>query len=240
MKNTLLALTFISLTGCTVYVPMQSSMPLLERQGQLEVAASMNPSVLVETVGAYSPLPHVVVTGAGKVGLNTGGGHYIRNRQGELGMGGYWNIGENWLLNATAGGGYATTNRQDSFLGGGHMQGQYSKLFGQIGAACELPFSTYSLTYRVDHASFSKLMSSGQPVSNIDNYRHQLVLNNRRRLGQNESWYLQSSIGLSSSNLDSPDYSNQNETLDDQWSTTGIPAVILSIGVVWQPQWPLQ
>ncbi|MDF7809970.1 hypothetical protein [Hymenobacter sp. YC55] len=240
MKNTLLVLSFVSITGCTVYVPMQSTMPLIERQGQLEVAASMHPAVLVETVGAYSPLPHVLLTGAGKIGLNTGGDHYVRHRQAELGMGGYWNIGENWLLNATAGGGYAMTNRQDGLLGGEYKRGRYSKAFGQIGTACELPFSTYSLTYRVDRVSFSGLANRKGAIPNMGSYRHQLVVNNRRRLGQNESWYLQSSIGLSSSNLEPSSSANRTETLDDQWFAAGIPAVILGIGVVWQPQQPLR
>ncbi|WP_375437870.1 hypothetical protein [uncultured Hymenobacter sp.] len=240
MKNTLLALSFISITGCTVYVPMQSTMPLIKRQGQFEVAASVHPSISVETSGAYSPLPHVVLTGAGQIGFNPDKDYYVRNRQGELGMGGYWNIGENWLLNATAGGDYATTDRQDGLLGGEHKRGRYSKVFGQLGTAYELPFNTYSLTYRVEHVSFSKLIRSGRLVPNFGSYSHQLVLNNRRRLGQNENWYLQSAVGLSSSNLEPPSQSKQNETLSDQWFAAGIPAVILSIGVVWQPQWPLK
>ena len=230
-------LTVFLLTSCSVYVPLQPTMPLVEESKQVEVVASLQPTMRLEVAGAYSPLPHMVVTGAGTVGLVTRGKEYLRTRQGEIGVGGYWKLGDNWLLSALGGAGSAATNRRYCAWGCSQLEGGHYKIFGQVGAAYEGRRKTSSLTYRLARVEYSRVKDGEVVLANFGTYRHELVLADRWQLGSNPAWFWQSTAGVSLSNLYSPSSkptAPQNQ--DDRWYAAGLPALLVSFGVGWQPQ----
>lgn len=222
------------LASCTVYVPMQPTMPLVQESKQIELAANVHLSPRLEATASYSPAPHVVLTGAGTVGILAGRRDYLRTRQGEIGVGGYWTMGQNGLLSAIGGAGMASTNRQFCAWGCDQFQAKQYKVFGQVGAAWELPSKTIGLTYRLARVQFEQVARDESLVPDFSTYRHELVLFNRYWLGQNEIWYLQSAAGVSISNLRAPRTENTSE-IADRWFIAGIPSLLFSFGIVWQP-----
>ena len=234
MKAVFFAACGLALTSCTVYAPMTPTMPLVEESGQLEVTASVQPSARVEATAAYSPLAHVVLTGSGSLGLNLGGRQYLRTQQGELGIGRYWHLNDNWLMNATGGGGYAAVNRQNCIWGCEQRQGQYRKLFGQVGIARIGSFGAASLTYRLSRLHYTEVASSGRAIPDFSTYRHELALALRQRLGWSNAWFWQYTMGVSLSNLQAPgDQDSASQT--DRWFSAGVPTPFLGIGIGWQP-----
>jgi hypothetical protein len=67
----------VLLTSCTVYVPMQATMPLVQAKNQVEAGVSVQPSTRLEATAAYSPLAHCVVAGAGTVSFRTSPTQYL-------------------------------------------------------------------------------------------------------------------------------------------------------------------
>jgi hypothetical protein len=225
------------LTGCTVYVPLQPIMPLVAEKGQLEATASLQFTGRLETTAAYSPAPHVVLTGAGTLGLWTKGKEYLRTRQGELGAGGYWTLGNQWLLSATGGVGTAHVNRRNCLFGCNELEGQYRKIFGQVGVAYEGWRKTSSFTYRLSNAQYSQVRDGEKLLAKFGTYRHELCLANRRPLGANPEWFWQSTAGVSFSSLNPPSKEYGAPLYkSDRWFAAGIPALLFSFGVGWQPQ----
>ncbi|MBD2715882.1 hypothetical protein KBK19_12630 [Microvirga sp. STR05] len=213
---------------------MTPTMPLVEESGQLEVTASVQPSARLEAMAAYSPLNHVVLTGAGSVGLNLGGRQYLRTQQGELGIGGYWSLGNSWLVNAAGGGGLASVDRKTCVWGCDQRKGQYSKLFGQAGIAWIGVFGSASLTYRLSRLQYTGVTNEGNAISDFGTYRHELALATRRYLGWSDTWFWQYTMGVSLSNLKAPgELDSAAQT--DRWFSAGVPTPFLGIGIGWQP-----
>ena len=82
-------LLLFAASSCTVYAPMQGTMPLLTAKGQAEFGASIQPIGRVEATAAYSPANHLLltagVTGCPKLGTK----NFLVTRQYEVGVGGY-------------------------------------------------------------------------------------------------------------------------------------------------------
>ncbi|GAB3305496.1 hypothetical protein GCM10027348_35140 [Hymenobacter tenuis] len=215
---------------------MQPTMPLLEEKGQLEIAANIQLTGRMEATAAYSPLEHVLVTGAGTVGFKWANEQdgYVRTRQGEVGLGGYWNLGEAWLLTATTGVGSATSHVKSCWWGcDDEFKGDYRKLYGQLGIAHFGLLNTLGVTYRLASVQFTNLLADGEPVPGLQTMRHELAVQQRRSLYGSSQWFVQSVGGVSLSNI-----SDSNDGLQmksDQYFTVGRPAVFCSLGLVWQP-----
>lgn len=224
----------VLLTSCTVYVPMQATMPLVRAKNQIEAGASLQPSTRLEGTVAYSPLAHCVVAGAGTIAFRTGQKQYLITRQGEASLGGYWNLAPNWLLSTLAGGGYAYADRQYSFLGSEHYSGSYGKAFGQVGAAYLTEQGSLSMTYRLAQVYYSHVQTDTGPLASFQTQRHELLLASRHYLGFAPNWQLQMAVGVSASSLQPPSSGGSPDD-DGRWFAAGIPALVTSIGVVWQP-----
>lgn len=242
MKHLLLqvggVLLLQSLAGCCAYAPLQPTMPVLTQAGQAEAQASLQPTLRLEAQGAYSPAPHVVVAGAGTVGLQTTGDGFLRTQQGELSGGGYWNIGRRGLISLLGGGGQGTTRRRYCVWGCDDKRAYITKLFGQAGVAWEIPRGWQGITYRVAQLQYSQVLNDGLPVADFPVFRHELLVFQRRRLGISDAWFVQTTAGVSFSNLRAPSTDDPNvwpPPSHDRWFTAGLPALMLSLGVSWQP-----
>jgi hypothetical protein len=222
----------VLLTSCTVYVPMQATMPLVQAKNQVEAGVSVQPSTRLEATAAYSPLAHCVVAGAGTVSFRTSPTQYLITRQGEASLGGYWTIAPGWLLSTLAGGGYAYADRH---LSSEHYSGSYGKAFGQVGAAYLTEHGSLSMTYRLAQVYYYNVQTDAGPLDNFQTQRHELLLASRHYLGFAPSWQLQTTVGVSASSLQSPSSGGIPDN-DNRWFAAGIPVPVASIGVVWQPR----
>ncbi|KAA9332115.1 hypothetical protein F0P96_11545 [Hymenobacter busanensis] len=239
MKHLLYSLAAAALTtSCTVYAPMQPVMPLVESQGQVEVGASVQPTGRLEATAAYSPVQHVVVTGAGTLGLKVEPNNYLKTRQAELGLGTYWNLGPRWLLSTTGGVGAAFADRRYQFIGVEQFSGNYRKVFGQVGLAHHFAdASTVGLTYRLARVQFDNIVD--RPLNTVPAFsllRHEASAFYRQEVGKGfGTWYMQGTMGLSISNLKAPSHTDTFDPVkDQQWYSAGVPAPFVSLGVVWR------
>jgi hypothetical protein len=223
----------LAAASCTVYAPMQPVMPLVRQRGDVEAGASLQPSGRLEVQGAYSPLPHFVVAGAGTWATRLDRQNYLISRQAEAGLGGYWSLSPKWLLSTLAGGGAAYTDRQYTFWGTERRAGSYSKAFGQVGLAYMGEQGSFSLSYRLAHVSYRELETEIGPLAPFRTQRHEVLLATRWMLGPAGNWGLQSNIGMSFSSLQSPGGLGNSED-SDRWFAAGVPVPIASVGVVWQ------
>lgn len=228
------AVCLLAATGCTVYAPMQPSMPLVQQRGQAEASASLQPSARLEATAAYSPLAHCVVTGAGTLAVRLGQVNYLITRQAEVGVGGYWHLGPSLLLSTLAGGGYAYTERQFTFLGTDRYAGTYAKAFGQAGIAYIGGINNLSLSYRLAHLRYGEVQTSIGPLPAFQTQRHEVLLAARRPMGLIGSWFWQCAIGISFSSLQPPQGSSSRADRD-RWFAAGPPVPLYSLGIVWQP-----
>lgn len=233
----LLPVIGLILGGCTVYAPVQPTMPLLTEVGQAEIHAGIQLSGRLEAVGAYSPAPHMLLTGAGTVGVKTGGDTYLRTRQAEFGIGGYREFGTNGLLTVIGGGGLGVTRRRTCLWGCDDVQGRTSKLFGQVGAAWELPNSWLGLTYRLAYVEFYQVSQDAVGLTDFGSFRHEIMLFRRQWLFGSEQWFAQSTLGLSISSLrnSARSLAVPDRVADARWEVAGVPTPLLSIGIGWQP-----
>jgi hypothetical protein len=222
----------VLLTSCTVYVPMQATMPLVRAKNQVEAGISVQPSTRLEATAAYSPLAHCVVAGAGTIAFRTSPKQYLITRQGEASLGGYWTIAPGWLLSTLAGGGYAYVDRH---LSSEHYSGSYGKVFGQVGAAYLTEHGSLSMTYRLAQVYYYNIQTDGSLLDNFQTQRHELLLASRYYFGFAPSWQLQTTVGVSASSLQSPSSGGSPDN-DNRWFAAGIPVPVASIGVVWQPR----
>lgn len=240
MKHLLLtSLIILGLSGCALYVPTTAVMPLVKARQEAELTALVHPSGRLEVKAAYSPLSHVVISGTGIVGLWTRGEQYLRTGQGELGLGGYWLLGRNesWLLSTTAGAGLARVRRRDCLIGCSELQGRYGKGFGQAGLAYVGGQVSTSLTYRLSRVQFSQVLDEVRPIADFGLFRHDLTLAVRYPLSVDNAWYTQFAMGSSFSSRQPPNDSQPAGSPPyQQWYAGGVPALVMSFGIGWQPR----
>ncbi|GAA3939470.1 hypothetical protein [Hymenobacter algoricola] len=237
-------------TSCTVYAPMQPTISTISRQGQVEISGSVQASGRVEGSVVYSPLPHVLVTGAGTFRPRLGDSTFNTTRQGELGLGGYLPLGKGWQLTGLAGYGRASTHRayvEGTLLwGGGQTREEYTmrsgKLFGQTSLTHEGARGAVGAVYRLSKISFDQLDYAAVSYSYYASYpvplrrmvRHEALVFGRYGLDAQNRWQLQATVGLSvagaaeQSTTDDRRYSQANHLL--------LPVPITSLGVVFRPQ----
>lgn len=108
----------LAMEGCTLYQPLFTTLPAVRKQG--DIAATANWQIPYGAQGSLilSPVAHVLAFGTG--GLNAynakrdSSNNYARNRQYELGLGGYFTVGRTWL-SASAGAGQGRGSRYGRF-----------------------------------------------------------------------------------------------------------------------------
>jgi hypothetical protein len=231
--------------SCTVYAPMQPTISTIHAKGQAEIAGSVQVSGRVEGSVVYSPLPHVLVMGAGTFRPKLGDSTFSTTRQGELGLGGYLPLGHGWQLTGLAGYGRATTHRayvEEPIIWGErrledyHMR--YGKLFGQASLTHEGPRSSFGTVYRLSRISFDQLdytvaFSPRTAVPLRSMVRHEALLFGRYGLDAQHRWQLQGSVGLSVAGT--PEQPTTDNPGGDQANHLLLPVPTASLGVVFRP-----
>lgn len=235
------------LPACTVYAPMQPTMPLVSSAGDVELSVHALPTGRGEASVAYSPGKGAVFTGAftTDVPLGQQSSIFLTTRQYEVGGGYYRPLGKAWLLNVLGGFGRATSSRQggaSSMVGAGIPDGfqtTYLKYFGQLGIAHIEPKDTYGFTYRLTQVEFESLTESSVGALPLKRMlRHEGMFFWRSPLGPalTTRWHVQGTMGLSISLADryaepKPYTAGGNPAL--YANQTLLPVLFLSGGVVY-------
>ncbi|OWP63577.1 hypothetical protein CDA63_08325 [Hymenobacter amundsenii] len=152
---------------------MQPATPLLRAKGEAEVTASAYLSGRLEGSAAYSPLNHLVVRAAGGLTTTQKDSAVFSNRQFELSLGTYRQLGPEWLVGGS--GGYGRGEGHRNFrLGRAELlsdtttyrryAARYHTLFTDIFLAHEGNWSTWGVAYRLSQVRFGFLTNNGQPV----------------------------------------------------------------------------
>ncbi len=230
-------------TGCTVYAPMQPTMPLVQAAGQTELGASLQPNGRLEATAAYSPAAHVLLTAGGTMCPKLGSNNFLVTRQYEAGAGGYLPLGSSWLLNGLGGFGQAVSNRGYQDLGSSYSEynARYSKLFGQVGLANVQGYRSIGFTYRLTQVRFAALSDirlGALPLS--DMLRHEASFFHRETWGSNARWETQTLMGISVSGTPKLDanrgYPNYGKP-EYQANRNLFPAFYASLGLCYRPDW---
>lgn len=163
-----------TLTGCSVYAPLQPGTPLLHAKGEAEVTGSAYLSGRIEGSAAYSPINHLLVRVAG--GQKTGGGDssYFRIRQAEASLGTYWQVQDEWMVGATLGYGGGQSSRRFEetrllvFRPDSAYSNQYYARFSKVHAEGYLAYegggATVGGAYRLSQVRFASLTNNGRPL----------------------------------------------------------------------------
>lgn len=235
MHRHLLFLLPALLAGCTVYAPMQPTLPQVRAKGETDLAASLQPTGRLEATAAYSPLPHVVVLGSLTGAPRLGEQVFLTTAQYEVGAGFYQPLGS-WLVGAQVGGGQAYVHRRYEQLFGGYRESEasYGKLFGQAGVAYQGIFRSLSLTYRLTRVQFGYVRDADfGPLPLREMLRHEVALGSRVALSGSRRWQLVGTGGVSVATDSQPDgYSySVSSRIHNQLG----PAFFLSLGVAYRP-----
>ena len=128
------ALAFAA-NGCTLYQPLQASLPAVHKRGDADVRASWQVPYMGQVTGVWSPIPHGLVFASGGLHVynvaRDSSNNYARSRQYEAGFGGYTHLGPVWLSGAVGTG-----------QGRGYRYGRFTPVDGpNFGTALPLPGS---------------------------------------------------------------------------------------------------
>jgi hypothetical protein len=233
--------------GCTVYAPMQPTMPLVQKARQAEITASVQPIGRVEATLAYAPVSHLLLTAGGTLSPKLSSRNFLVSRQYELGLGGYLPLGDSWLLNGLVGFGQAVNNRGYYDLAiifsstYSEYNARYSKLFTQVGIANVQPRSSIGFTYRLTQVYFASLTDTRLgplPLSRM--LRHEALLFGRHYWARGERWESICTMGFSVSSTPKLDTSQGYPgygAAEYQANRNLLPAFYASLGVVYHPDW---
>jgi hypothetical protein len=237
--------TLLLLGSCTVYAPMQPTISTIHAKGQVEVSGGVQASGRVESSVVYSPLPNVLVMGAGTFRPNLGDSTFYQTRQWEAGLGGYLPLGSGWQLTGLVGYGTAYTHRayvEEPLIWGERRletyQMRYNKVFGQASLTHEGRRGAIGAVYRLARLGFDQLDYSAEhypayalPLRSM--VRHEVVVFGRRSLDANNRWQLQNTIGLSMAGRGR--YSTSEDERYNQVNQVLLPVPTISLGVVFRP-----
>jgi hypothetical protein len=183
------ALLLFGTSSCTLYQPTLNTLPAVRKPGQGAMALNGQFPYGVQSTAVLSPLPHTLVFAAG--GLHAynierdSSNNYIRNRQYEVGIGGYCNVKQTWL-SATVGGharGYRYGKFESTDLLGGaaisglpgggtgkrmpisELLGYYNTRFAQLAGwwqDAQRPQQQVGASLRLTQAQFTQLALNGE------------------------------------------------------------------------------
>ena len=233
-----LVLLLLGTGSCTVYAPIQPTMPLITAVGQAEAAANIQPNGRVEASVAYSPISHLLLTAGGTVCPKLGTNNFLVTRQYELGVGGYLPLGSSWLVNGLGGYGQAVNTRRYEELFGGNNEyhARYNKLFAQVGVAHMRSSKSIGLTYRLTQVYFSTIIDpqlGDLPLPQM--LRHEALFFVRNTWS--EHWDSQVAMGMSVSSTQKRDdepSSSSNGSSAYEANRNLFPAVYVSLGVIYK------
>lgn len=213
------------LASCMVYAPIQPMQPTvstIRQAGQVELTASIQPSLRLEAGAVVSPLPHVLLAAAGTYrprleDINSSFG----TRQWEAGGGGYVSLGPGAQLTGLVGGGQGGSEQSEEtpgflFFAGSltEYRARYHKFYGQLGistAGSAVPGrSVLGLVYRYTWVGFDELTYAVTPRPGLLTVlpaagmvpltgmgRHELLAYYRANLDRAGYWQAQLAGGVS-------------------------------------------
>lgn len=184
----LLAAGLALLSSCAVYVPTIPSTPLLSKKGEVEITAGVRSMSSLETSVAWSPAPHLLLTG--EAALQTAEGSETRNnaafkyqsthRQAALGVGTYRLLGkdQSGYLGVVGGVGYASASIYDPNLSpiilfSGplvHYDAKYLRYYGQAYIAHQTAVVNYGASLRGTFVDYSLLQRNGEAVTPLNRF----------------------------------------------------------------------
>lgn len=166
-----LLLSVFTLSSCSVYAPMLPAAPQIRDKGQVEVQGTTFLNGRWEAGATYSPVKYLLVRAAGGIKIDDRDTTYFRIRQYEVGVGGYYPLGNRWLLSGLGGYGQARSSRGyfdvGPFIAVGEdvaLKARYHKLYGEASASYRAPWVTMGITYRLTRVTFSSLTYDSQPL----------------------------------------------------------------------------
>ncbi len=216
MPRFYLGLLSVAASSCTLYQPMLGTLPAVHKPGDVAAGANWQFPYGGQVMAVASPAPHVLVLAAG--GLHAyharrDSSGSVRNRQYEVGLGGYLVAGHTWL-SAAIGAGQARSLRYGRFesrdllafgsigatLGssGGRgyqpvpeLLGHYNTRFVQAVArwpAVGTPAKTYGAGLRLTQARFTSLELNGIAQPRASQYYMQASVLVQQPLGHRLHW----------------------------------------------------
>ena len=202
-----LLLGALGLTNCTVYTPLQPVLPTIRQAGQLEMRASLQPTLRGEASVAYSLIKYVVVTAAGSWRPQLPMPYRILHRawRTEVGIGTYLPLSSEWTLSALGGVGWGKTDRSVYTQGiipslGPDFFSRYKTSFGQLSFSRQgYPF-TVSYGYRLTQVDFHELQTEKYDLPLETQWRHEPFFAIRVDLGGDKAttrWQTELSGALS-------------------------------------------
>ncbi|MDF7809965.1 hypothetical protein [Hymenobacter sp. YC55] len=166
-----LLLSVLTLSSCSVYAPMLPAAPQIRDKGQVEVQGTTFLNGRWEAGATYSPVKHLLVRAAGGLKTDDRDSTYFRVRQYELGVGGYYTLGERWLISALGGYGEARNSRGYSEYSDllelnrrVDLQAGYHRLYGEAVISYQARLLTMGATSRLSRVTFSSLTYNSQPI----------------------------------------------------------------------------
>ena len=240
-----LALLILSAGSCTVYTPMQPSLPGIRSAGQVELRASVQPTLRAEAAAAYSPANHVLLVGAGgwRPRLPALDKSPFQVLQGEVGMGTYWLLGPRWTLSGLGGYGWGQSERQVGngaiiFNSSTDYSSRYRTTFGQVGLVYSYYRSTLALGYRLTEVRFVELRTREYALPLETQLRHEPFVALRIGLGAEANvnrWQLELSGALSLAQSDRVGSQGTYGSVNYRATTNRGGALLLGLGVVYRP-----
>ncbi|WP_375437874.1 hypothetical protein [uncultured Hymenobacter sp.] len=167
----LLLLPLLTLSSCSVYAPMLPAALHIRDKGEVEVQGTSFLNGRWEAGATYSPVKHLLVRAAGGIKTDDRDTSYFHIRQYEVGVGGYYPLGEQWLLSGLGGYGQARSSRGyftvGPFFGSGQnaaFDARYHKLYGEAAISYRDRWETIGLACRLSRVTFSSLTYDSQPL----------------------------------------------------------------------------
>ncbi len=240
-----MALLIFGAISCTVYTPLQPSLPGIRGAGQVELRGSLQPSLRAEAGAAYSPANHLLLTGMGSwrpQGSLSGSGLF-RARLAEAGVGTYWPAGPYWTLVALGGYGWGQAARQVNngdilFNYRTDYFSRYTTQFGQFGALCRKDPVTIGLGYRLTQVRFRELRSSEYLLPLDNQLRHEPFFSVRFDVGAEpnaDRWQAEIGGGLSLAQHGRGSTGGPYDPVRSQVDLNRGSAWLVSAGVVFRP-----
>ncbi|UOQ54950.1 hypothetical protein [Hymenobacter cellulosivorans] len=153
---------------------MLPAAPQLTDKGQAEVQGTTFLNGRWEGAATYSPLKHVLVRAGGGFKNDSGDTTYFRGRQYEVGLGGYYPLGQHWLVSGLGGFGQAVSRRgyvqPQFFIGEPYnvdFNTRYNKYFGELALSYHNPWGTIGTAVRTSHVRFTSLLYNDQPLARL-------------------------------------------------------------------------
>ena len=173
------------LSGCAVYVPTVPATPLLRTKGEAEITAAIRNLSSLEATAAWSPAPHLLLTG--EAALRTSSGSETANnvttnfrnshRQASLGLGTYRLLGatQATYLGLLGGVGTASVDQYSSHVEDYFIlpvpspvvryQSTYRRYHGQAYVARQRDWGSYGLSARGTVVHYRQLLRAGVPIA---------------------------------------------------------------------------